>query len=109
MIVYISGKITGNENYKADFERGENWIAKKGHIVISPAKLDGILPNATHQQYMTICYKLIDMCDCVAMLDGWQESKGAKAELTYAKSLGKKVIYEKYYTRKRNNEERISD
>ena len=38
------------------------------------------------------------------MLGGWQDSKGACAELSYAKSLGKKVIYQKYYERGKDNE-----
>jgi hypothetical protein len=31
------------------------------------------------------------------MVSGWQKSKGANAELSYAKSLGKKVMYQDYY------------
>jgi hypothetical protein len=31
------------------------------------------------------------------MLDGWQKSKGAVAELSYAKTLGKKVMYQDKY------------
>jgi hypothetical protein len=39
------------------------------------------------------------------MVSGWNDSKGANAELSYAKSLGKKIMYQDYYGRNR----RIAD
>jgi hypothetical protein len=48
---------------------------------------------------MKIDYCLLEMCDGIFMLGGWQNSKGACAELSYAKSLGKKVLYQKYFER----------
>jgi nucleoside 2-deoxyribosyltransferase len=65
--------------------------------VINPAKLDEVLPKLTYQQFMVIDYKLIDLCDAIFMLDGWQKSKGAVAELSYAKTLCKKVMYQDKY------------
>lgn len=102
MIVYISGKITGNENYKADFENAEKWLVENGYTPINPARLE--IPNLTYQQYMVLDYELIKFSDGIFMLGGWQGSKGACAELSYAKSLGKKVIYQAYYERGKDNE-----
>jgi hypothetical protein len=48
---------------------------------------------------MALDYKLLEMADAIFMLHDWQGSKGACAELSYAKSLGKKVIYQDYYGR----------
>jgi nucleoside 2-deoxyribosyltransferase len=97
MLVYISGKITGKENYKDDFLKAECWLKLNDYKVINPAKLDEVLPKLTYQQYMAIDYKLIELCDAIFMLDGWQKSKGAVAELSYAKTLGKKVLYQDKY------------
>ena len=97
MLIYISGKITGNENYKNDFLRAECWLKLNDYTPINPAKLDEALPKLTYQQLMAIDYKLIELCDAIFMLDGWQKSKGACAELSYAKSLGKKVLYQDYF------------
>ena len=97
MLVYISGKITGKENYKDDFIKAEQWLMLNDYKVINPAKLDGALPKLTYQQFMAIDYKLIELCDAIFMLDGWQKSKGACAELSYAKTLGKKVMYQDKY------------
>ena len=46
---------------------------------------------------MQIDFRLIDIAEAIFMLDGWQKSKGACAELAYAKSIGKKVLYQKYF------------
>ena len=97
MLVYISGKITRNENYKNDFLKAECWLKLNDYTPINPAKLDEALPKLTYQQFMAIDYKLIELCDAIFMLDGWQKSKGACAELSYAKSLGKKVLYQDYF------------
>ena len=107
-IVYLSGAITGNENYKHDFSVAETYLNQMGYIVISPARLDELSSEKlSYEQYMRVCYSLIDICDCVFMVSGWQKSKGANAELSYAKSLGKKVMYQDYYApfRKVNDDE----
>ena len=36
MIVYISGKITGNEHYKEDFRQGEEWLKLNDYTPINP-------------------------------------------------------------------------
>lgn len=103
MLVYISGKITGNENYKDDFRKAELWLKLNDYTPINPAKLDEALPKLTYQQFMAIDYKLIELCDAIFMLDGWQKSKSACAELSYAKSLGKKPIYQDYFKEFKKN------
>ena len=97
MLVYISGKITGKENYKDDFLKAEQWLRLNDHKVLNPSMLSEILPDLKYNQLMVIDYKLIDLCDAIFMLDGWQRSKGACAELSYAKTLGKKVMYQDKY------------
>ena len=39
-IVYLSGKITENENYKQDFSVAEEYLNRLGYIVVSPARLE---------------------------------------------------------------------
>lgn len=102
MLIYISGKISGKENFVEDFERAECWLKLNDYKPINPAKLNSALPQLSYEEFMQIDYKLIDLCDGIYMLDGWQKSKGACAELAYAKSLGKKVFYQKYFKEFRN-------
>ena len=106
-IVYLSGKITNNENYKKEFACAEHFLSQMGYIVINPAELDEVAEGLTYEQYMKVCYQLVEIADIIFMVSGWQKSKGATAELTYAKSLGKKVMYQDYYSpfRKVNEDE----
>ena len=52
-----------------------------------------------HEDYMHICYAMIDVCDAVYMQKDWQQSKGARMELQYAKDWKKQIIYEDETTR----------
>ena len=98
-IVYLSGRITGNENYKKDFSVAEEYLHRLGYIVVSPARLDELSSDKlSYEQYMKVCYSLIDISDIIFMVSGWQDSKGARAELIYAKSIGKEVKYQDYYS-----------
>ena len=96
-IVYLSGKITNNENYKKEFASAELFLKQMGYIVINPAELEEVAEGLTYEQYLHICYRLVDIADIIFMVSGWQKSKGANAELSYAKSLGKEVKYQDYY------------
>lgn len=94
MRVYISGAITGNENAEKQFDTAEKWLERKKHEAINPYKFNTRLPAMKHEEYMKICFAMIDVCDCVYLLKGWQNSVGAKAELSYAKATGKVVKFE---------------
>ena len=96
-IAYLSGRITDNRNYKDDFKCAELFLSEMQYAVLNPAKISDELPNLTDEEYRQICYRLIDIADTIFMVSGWQKSKGANAELAYAKSLGKKVMYQDYY------------
>jgi len=88
MKIYIAGKITGDPNYKAKFRRAEKALSKN-HTVMNPA----ILPDGfTHEEYLKICFAMIDVCDWVFMLTDWRESKGATAEYHYAQSSWKNIL-----------------
>ena len=103
MLIYISGRITDNDNYSDEFFGAERWLAKQGHRVINPSNLNIVFPTLTYEEYMKVDYALLQMSDGIFMLHDWQKSKGACAELSFAKSLGKKVIYQDYFGRGKKN------
>ena len=95
MKVYIAGKITGlpkDEIFKKFYESGKT-LKKDGHTVMSPAVL-ALNEGFEHSDYMHICYAMIDVCDAVYMQKDWQDSKGARMELQFAKDWNKWIIYE---------------
>ena len=94
MIIYISGKITGCDDYKERFAVAETYLRGQGHKTINPARID-LGKDATWQQYMKFDLYLLGLCDAIYMLDNWIESRGARIEWMFAKTKGLKIVEEK--------------
>ena len=106
--IYIAGPMTGYHQYNfTAFLEAEKEIKAKGWEVISPATMmiaqgfnpitsstaiftDDMLLPAIKMDINAVLY-----CDAIAMLDGWSESKGAKAEFYVARWAGKQLF--RYY------------
>ena len=86
--VFISGKIEGNDNYFEEFENAEKKLSVLDYSVVNPAKILKPLSDTngffTHDEYMEICFTLIDMCDAIYQLPTWTDSEGAQEEYAYA-------------------------
>ena len=92
MTIYIAGKMTGLPNYNFDrFNAKETELTKKGWRVLNPAKI-GVLPD--YEMYWPINSAMLDGADAVYMLDGWEDSPGARKELFYAIKIGLPVMFE---------------
>ena len=95
MRVYISGKITGDPNYKEKFEKAEKHIESLGHIPINPAKLDLVMPkDATYIEFIEVCVQLLKFSDIVYFLSDFMDSKGAVYEFELARHFNKKTVFE---------------
>lgn len=91
MRVYISGKITGEFNYKEKFDTAEKMLKKKGHIALNPT----IIPlGLEYDQYIKIDLAMVDAADAIYMLDNWTDSRGANIEYDHANLQGKKILYQ---------------
>lgn len=93
--VYVSGKITGLEDYEKHFNDAEKKLKLLGHKVMNPAAL---AKGFEWDDYMPICFAMINACDMVYMLPNWEDSKGAKLEKHYAESMGKRIKYNYFNT-----------
>ena len=93
-MIYISGKITGTDDYLFRFNKVEKELELE-YDVINPAKVNNELPESTtYQQYMKMSLCMLEMCDTIYMLKGWKDSKGARLEHEYAKANNYVIIYE---------------
>ena len=91
MKIYLSGKITGNDNYREEFNSARMDLLYKSTAVLNPAILPGGLE---YGDYMDICFAMVRVCDAIYMLTNWKDAPGAKLEHDYAKSIGKEIIYQ---------------
>lgn len=97
MKIYISGAITNNPNYKEDFERAEDYLQREypSADIINPALVNSCLPKSTtYEEYMKMSLCMLEMCDAIYMLNGWNKSCGANREYGYAIAKDKIVMYE---------------
>lgn len=95
MKIYISGPISGTNNYMERFAKAEKELADKGCSVVNPAKVNGQLPEDTsYEEYMKMCFCMLDMCESIFMLKGWSGSCGANRELGYAMAKDMIIMYE---------------
>lgn len=94
--VYISGAITGCDDFLKIFESAEKELESKGYSVINPAKLNTILnpKHTTHEEYMRMSFELLDMADCIYMLSNWKDSRGANQEFGFAYAKNKQIMYQ---------------
>lgn len=96
MNVYLSGPITGTEDFKERFEYGEAKLYQKFKDTaraVNPVKIGEQLPETiSYEQIMQICFDTIEACDIVLMMPGWQKSMGCNQEYGYALGLRKEVV-----------------
>ena len=90
--IYIAGAITGNSDYRNNFQKAENHLKECGYDkILNPT----VLPdNLEYEQYMKICFSMIVVSDTVYFLRNWRDSDGATREYYYALSKQKKIVFE---------------
>lgn len=113
--IYIAGPMTGieNFNFEAFDEAEKQWDSHPEWVSTSPAWLDRIagfkpedLPRDTDwsdpssvpgfdlRTAIKRDLKALQTCDAIYLLDGWEDSKGAKAEKSVAEWLGLEIMYQ---------------
>lgn len=87
MRVYISGPMTGlpDLNFPA-FREAARRLRSLGFEVVNPAELNPD-PTTPWAQCMRADIKALCDCDVIALLPGWEKSKGAHLELQIAHRL----------------------
>ena len=95
MKIYISGAITGTDDYMERFAKAEKELTEQGYSVVNPAKVNSQLPeDTTYEEYMKMCFCMLDICEAIFMLKGWSKSCGSNREYWYAMGNCKTIICE---------------
>lgn len=87
-VVYIAGPMTGmpDFNYPAFFA-AEKRLQAAGFGTLNPARAEGREYCRTWLDYMRAGIRDVAACDGIALLPGWQDSRGAALEAHVARSL----------------------
>ena len=93
MKMYISGKITGDDDYRSKFAAKELELTRQGYNIVNPCCI-GEHEFLSYEDFMHVDFALIDVCDAIYMMRDWKSSSGAQRELSYARAKGKKVFFE---------------
>ncbi len=94
--IYIVGKITDDPGYRAKFARAEKSLTLQGHVVLNPAWMP---EGFEYEDYMTVCFAMITVCDALYMLPDWKDSPGARREYDFAIEHAKEIMYAPESTR----------
>lgn len=97
MKIYIAGPISGTTDYEERFEEAERAIQRKGHEAINPVHIRSVIETVgahaiRYDKLMNICKALVDACDAIYMMPGWQRSNGARQEHDEAVNHGLKFF-----------------
>ena len=102
-MIYLAGKISGDPLYYTKFLLWERDIKEQGLEVYNPARIidnpvvyDYVKNNSDRAVWrfcMRMVIKNLRLCDTIAMLPKWQDSRGARFEHWIAKRRGLKIIY----------------
>lgn len=92
--IYISGKITGDDNFKRKFEKAAMNCHLSGwerNEILNPCELP---VQESWQDYMIMDIKELFECSHIFMLQDWKQSKGARIEHAIALETGLTIIYQ---------------
>jgi nucleoside 2-deoxyribosyltransferase len=99
MKLYLSGKVSGLADLnKPKFAKYEEILLLHGWEVFNPHSIAPPTPplkkggSDEWAYYMRHCIKALMDCDIVAVLDDWQQSRGAMIEVQTALDLGMQVV-----------------
>jgi hypothetical protein len=120
MRIFISGPMTGfKDNNAKAFESAAEKFRKEGHTAVNPlevTKTFGSMSdvNASFRTYygnvlyggpnpskelaecvMEACKSAVRSCDTIYMLEGWENSRGARRELLEALKANLDIVLEK--------------
>jgi hypothetical protein len=90
--LYLAGPMTGFEDFNFPaFNKIAADLRVRGYIIENPAE-HGVIEDAEWADYMDYDLTRLGLCGMVAVLPGWENSKGARLEVHIARELGMPVV-----------------
>ncbi|WP_081036538.1 DUF4406 domain-containing protein [Pseudomonas corrugata] len=90
--LYLAGPMTGFEDFNFPaFNMMAAELRARGYVVENPAE-HGVVEGADWADYMAYDLTRLGLCGQVAVLPGWENSKGARLEVHIARELGMRVV-----------------
>lgn len=89
-VVYLAGRITGDDGYREKFAWYEALLHRfSGIAVLNPAHApQGLRPA----DYMRLAFAQIETANVVCFLPDWWRSPGASLEMQYCRYVGKRWL-----------------
>ena len=96
MKLYIAGPMTGIEEYNYPaFNAAGAALEARGYDVLNPtrgkASPSEDPPGTSWADYMRLALVMVTQADGIALLSGWEHSRGARLEVDVARALGMQV------------------
>ena len=88
--LYLSGPMTGYPDYQDAFNAAEERLLTAGYDVLSPIGVAAL--GTTWSDYLRADLALLLRAEAVAVLPGWEASRGACLEVHVAHALGMTVL-----------------
>ena len=92
MKLFISGKITGDPNYREKFEDAERLLIARGYEAVNPAKEN--MEGMTYRECINRTLHMLSECHGILLLSDWLISPGARLECMYAQTVGMPIYEE---------------
>ncbi len=92
MKLYLAGPMSGVENLNFPLFHAEaDRLRALGHDVVNPAEINAD-PKADWAGCMRADIRELVTCEGIAVLPGWEKSRGASLEVHIARALGMPVL-----------------
>ena len=111
-VLYIAGPMRGHKRYNYEaFAKAQAELERKGWVVINPHAEDlkagfnvfdlpedndwnEYPPDFDAKACRKRCFEAVEKCDCIFMLEGWNDSTGACGEHAHARWCDKHVAFQ---------------
>jgi hypothetical protein len=103
--IYLAGPMSGLPDHNVPaFDSAAAQLRERGFFVVSPPEItranpqpgirsDGSIDEAAYRELVRLDLRGLLGCSAVAVLPGWEKSKGARLEVSVAKAIGLSVYW----------------